>query len=356
MKITQILLFPLALLYGFVMMIRNLMFDYGILRSEKFSTPVISVGNLTFGGTGKTPHIEYLINLLKDKFPVATISRGYGRKSEGFIIASVKSSAKYIGDEPLQYVNKFSTIKVAVDEKRVRGIKKITSIFPSVKVVLLDDAYQHRWVKPGLSLLLTDYHKLYSEDHVFPSGWLREFRSGAARADIIIVTKTPKIFSPITKRRIIDDLKPLPQQKIFFSYIRYGEPVPAFNDNIWPEKLSYLLLFTGIANDYPIREHLSRKCTNLIVLKFPDHHQYTESDLEKIRKTWEDLPTMKKALITTEKDIMRLKSAETNIFAKNLPLYYLPIDIEFHGSDKESFDNLVLEYVGKNQGNSSLPN
>ncbi|MGE5424081.1 MAG: tetraacyldisaccharide 4'-kinase [Syntrophothermus sp.] len=352
MKLTQILLYPLALLYGFVMMIRNLLFDLKIFRPVSFHIPVISVGNLSFGGTGKTPHIEYLIHLLKDKFFTGTLSRGYGRKSEGFVIASVKSTSKTIGDESLQYVQKFTTIKVAVDEKRVRGIRKLLETFPGLKVILLDDAYQHRWVQPGLSLLLTDYHQLYCEDHVFPAGRLREFSSGSKRADVIIVTKTPKIFSPITRRRIIEDLKPASHQKIFFSYIRYGNPVPVFHDYPWPEKLSYLLLFTGIANDYPIREHLERKCSNLHVLKFPDHHQYTSQDLEKIRKDFEDLPTQKKALITTEKDFMRLQSAETSNFVKNLPLFYLPIDVEFHQDDKTAFDNLVLNYVGKNQRDS----
>lgn len=349
MSLTQILLYPLALLYGFVMFIRNLFFDIRIFRTVKFEKPVISVGNLSMGGTGKTPHIEYLINLLKDKYYTATLSRGYGRKSDGFIIASQKSDARYVGDEPLQFVKKFSTIKVAVDEQRVRGLRNMFAKFPDIKVMLLDDAFQHRWVEPGLSILLTDYHNLYTEDHVFPSGTLREFPSGARRAEIIIVTKTPCIFSPITRRRIIEEIKPLSHQKVFFSYIKYGEPIPVFHACVWPEKISYILLFTGIANDYPIREHLQRKCSNLVVMKFPDHHQYSSSDLDKIRRKWEDLPTQKKVLITTEKDIMRLKSAETSNFAKNLPVFYLPIEVNLHGNDKESFDNLILDYVEKNK-------
>ncbi len=347
----QILLYPLALCYGCLMFFRNLLFDWHILKSVQFPVPVISVGNLSMGGTGKTPHIEYLINLLKDKYFIGTLSRGYGRKSDGFIIASRRSNVKYIGDEPLQYVKKFNNIKVAVDEKRVRGIRNMLQKYPDIKVILLDDAFQHRWVQPGLSILLTDYHHLYYEDHIFPSGWLREFTIGAHRADIIIVSKTPGIFSPITRRRIIEEINPRSHQQVFFSFIRYDEPIPVFHSNPWPDKISYILLFTGIANDYPIREHLERKCSTLIVMKFPDHHPYTSSDLEKIRKQWDDLPTQRKVIITTEKDIMRLKSAETSTFAKNLPLFYLPIEVDLHGSDREDFNNIVLEYAEKSQRN-----
>ena len=208
MRFLQILLLPFAFCYGMIMLVRNLLFDLGVLPSEKFDIPVISVGNLSLGGTGKTPHIEYLIRLMGDRMLTATLSRGYGRESKGFILASRRSNVKYIGDEPLQFVKKFHNIKVAVDEKRVRGIHKLMDKFPDLGLVLLDDAFQHRWVKPGISILLTDYHQLFTEDHVVPSGRLREFRSGAKRADVIIVTKTPKVFSPITRRRILEDLKP----------------------------------------------------------------------------------------------------------------------------------------------------
>ncbi|MBN1199619.1 MAG: tetraacyldisaccharide 4'-kinase, partial [Bacteroidales bacterium] len=260
MTIFQFLLFPVSLLYGLIMSIRNLFFDWGWLPSRQFELPVICVGNLSFGGTGKTPHIEYLINLLKDRWFVATLSRGYGRTSKGFVLASKRSAYKYIGDEPLQFARKFDQIKVAVDEKRVRGIVELQRKYPDLQAILLDDAFQHRFVKPGLSILLTDFHRLYTSNHVFPSGSLREFSSGAKRADLIIVSKTPKVFSPITRRRILEEINPKPHQQVFFSYIRYGNPIPVVpeQDKSSPYSNSIILLFTGIANDYPLREHLTR--------------------------------------------------------------------------------------------------
>ena len=334
-------------------MIRNLLFDIGILRSERFDKAVISIGNLSFGGTGKTPHTEYLIRLLQDRFFIAVLSRGYKRESKGFILASKKSHVRYIGDEPLQYIKKFDSIKVAVDENRSRGIHKLLTKFQNLDVVLLDDAFQHRWVKPGLSILLTNYHAMYTEDHVFPAGRLREFGIGARRADLIIVTKTPKIFSPITRRRILEDMKPLSHQRVFFSYMKYDNPKAVFENEYseFPTKTSYILLFSGIADDYSLREQLERICTDLTVIKFPDHHPYTLSDLEMIKRRFMDLPTQKKVIITTEKDVMRLKTAELSNFLKNLPLFYLPVEIELHGADKQYFDKEVINYVEKYQRN-----
>ena len=350
MKFIQLLLYPVSLLYGLIMWVRNRLFDWHIIRSEAFDRGVICVGNLSFGGTGKTPHVEYIIRLIKDRYSIATLSRGYGRESEGFVLGSKKSNVKYIGDEPLQYIKKFDRIKVAVDEQRVRGIRTLITKFPELDIFILDDAFQHRFVRAGLSILLTDYHELYTTDHVFPAGRLREFRSGAKRADIIIVTKTPKIFSPITKRRIIEDLRARPHQQVFFSYIKYREPVPVYeNDLAFPSKVIYLLLFTCIPNEYPMKEHLERICPDLTIIKFPDHHPYTISDLEKIRSTFCDLPSGKKAIITTEKDFMHLKSAELGSVMKNIPIFYLPMETEFQGNDKAAFDRLILDFAEKNK-------
>jgi tetraacyldisaccharide 4'-kinase len=349
MRLLQVLLFPFSFCYGMVMMVRNLLFNTGILPSESFDIPVISVGNLSYGGTGKTPHIEYLIRLLSPVVPTAALSRGYGRKSKGFFLVSEKSDVKETGDESLQLAKKFDKITVAVDEKRVRGIRTLCEKHPGTGLILLDDAFQHRWVKPGLSILLTDYHRLYTEDHVLPSGTLREFRTGAQRADIIIVTKTPKVFSPITRRRIQSDINPGKWQHLFFSYISYGSPVP-FNedqDTSILQKMSYILLFTGIANDEPLQEEVSRRCSELAVMKFPDHHFYEMKDIEAIKKRFDDLPTRKKILMTTEKDLMRLKQTEFSTILKKLPLFYLPIEIDFHGTDKQMFDKLITEYVTK---------
>lgn len=349
MAVLQLILLPFSYCYGLLMMVRNWLFDAGILKSRAFDVPLISVGNLTAGGTGKTPHIEYLIGLLQEKYQVATLSRGYGRESSGYILASKRSNYKYIGDEPMQFVRKFPAIRVAVDANRTRGISALLKKFPHLNVILLDDAFQHRRVKPGLSILLTDYHRLYPEDHVIPSGLLREFPCGARRADIIVVTKTPKVFSPITRRRILEDIHPLSRQQVFFSYIRYEEPVAAFE---WPDpflsKYSSLLLVSGIANDDPLREHLERRCTELIRFKFPDHHPFTENDIRKIKAAFDALPTKKKAIVTTEKDLMRLRIPDFQSLLKSLPIYYQPITVCFHGPDQAAFDQSVLNYVGRN--------
>jgi tetraacyldisaccharide 4'-kinase len=350
-RILQVILFPVSLCYGAAMQIRNLLFTLKLLPSKTFDKPIISVGNLTYGGTGKTPHIEYIIRLLTPGKFIATLSRGYGRKSSGFILASKRSNVKYIGDEPLQFLRKFDAVKVAVDEKRSRGIQILLDKYPGLNVILLDDAFQHRYVKPGLSILLTDYHRLYTEDVILPSGTLREFSAGADRADIIVVTKTPKIFSPITRRRIIEELKPRSHQHVYFSYIKYVDPVPVFETShlTFPPKVTNILLFTGIANDYPLREHLDRMCSELVVMKFADHHPYTVSDIEEITRKFHDLPTQKKLIVTTEKDVMRLKTPELSAYLKNLPLFCIPMQIDFHGTDKEKFDNEIVSYVEKNQ-------
>ena len=352
-RFLQLALYPFSLCYGSVMYLRNVLFDLHILPSRSFPRPVISVGNLSYGGTGKTPLIEYLVRLLSPGRNVATLSRGYGRKGSGFILANKRSNVRYIGDEPLQFVKKFPEIRVAVDAKRPRGIRLLLEKHPETNVILLDDAFQHRYVKPGLSILLTDYHRLYSDDLVLPAGTLREFRQGAARADMVIVTKTPRIFSPITRRRILEDLRCAPRQKVYFSYIRYDEPLTVFDQPglAFPARTTNILLFTGIANDYPLREHLERMCSELVVMKFADHHRYDHHDMVNIVRKFNDLPTQKKILVTTEKDVTRLKTPELSGELKNLPLFCVPMAIDFHGSDKEQFDNDILQYVDKNQGN-----
>lgn len=352
MEFLKILLLPLAIIYGLIVGLRNLLFDWKILPSEKFSLPVISVGNLSAGGTGKTPHVEYLIRLLSGSFEVSSLSRGYGRKTSGFIAAAEKDNATSIGDEPMQYLKKFDSLGVFVDENRRRGIKNILKKSPETQVILLDDAFQHRYVKPGLSILLTDYHKLYYNDYLLPSGTLREPIRGAGRADIIIVTKTPTVLSPFVRRKITTDLKPKLHQKVYFSFIKYGKIQSLWKADcsfIPEKKYSHILLFAGIANPYPLQDQLKKYCNELTTIQFSDHHQYTLSDLEWINKKFNDLYSRNKLLVTTEKDAMRLINPEIMEKAVQLPVHYLPIEVDFHNGDKSDFDEQILKYVSKNQ-------
>jgi len=353
----RIILFPFSLLYGLGVWLRNKLFDWNILPSKSFDIPVISVGNLSVGGTGKSPHVEYLVNLLKQDFKVATLSRGYKRKSKGFVLADENSDAKQLGDEPFQFKNKFPEVEVAVDEKRKRGIEKLLKLKPKTDVVILDDAFQHRYVKPGISILLTDFHKLYTSDYVLPTGNLREFRNGAKRADIIVVTKTSKVLSPITRRRIEGQLKPTPNQKLFFSYIKHKKLVPlpgiknpeTFDKN---KTFNTILLVAGIANTYPLEMHLQKWCEDLQVMKFPDHHSYRNKDIIRIIEKFENIITRNKILVTTEKDSVRLREPELMKTLKNFPVYYIPIEIMIHKEDREDFNEQILKYVRKDKGNN----
>lgn len=351
MNFIRIILFPFSLLYGIVISLRNKMFDWKILPSQQFHIPIISIGNLSYGGTGKTPHIEYLIRLLKDKYNIATLSRGYGRSSKGFVLAMEDSDYKEIGDESLQYKQNFENIEVAVDNFRRRGIKILINTIQKLNVILLDDAFQHRYVKPGMSILLTDFRKLYVNDYILPCGTLRECRRGAKRADIIIVTKTDTVFSPITRRRLTKLIKPKAYQRLYFSYVTYGEkmPVPGIENKINKKNFNTILLFSGIANSYPFQEHLKKYCQELIVLDFPDHHKYTIKDLNKIIEAYNDVFSKNKIIITTEKDAMRLIKTELIKYIKDFPVYYIPITIKFHKDDAAKFDKQILNYVAKNQ-------
>lgn len=354
-RILYILLYPFSLIYGFITFLRNKFYDWNIFQSIEFEFPVIVIGNLNVGGVGKTPHTEYLIRLLKEKYKVATLSRGYKRDTDGFVLANQNSSASEIGDEPLQFRKKFGDIIVAVDEKRVRGIQTIKSKFPETQIILLDDAYQHRAVKPGINILITDYSKLYINDTILPSGRLREFAIGSNRADIIIVSKSPEVLSPIEIRRIKHDLNPKPYQEIFFSYTKYQDIQP-FTDcvksnEIEDSKNHTVLLVTGIAKSDSLYYYLKNKFHSIEHIKFDDHHMFNNNDLENIKTTFNELYGKNKIIITTEKDIMRLSLPEIYDKIKELPIYYIPIEICFHGNDKEEFDNKILKYVTANSRN-----
>ena len=353
----KFLLLPFAFLYGLIVRIRHWLFNVNILKSEAYELPVIGVGNLSLGGTGKTPMVEYLIRLLSGENKVAVLSRGYGRNTRGFLIANQYSGHKDIGDEPMQYHNKFkSNLKVAVSEDRRIGIKNLMQDDENLDIILLDDSFQHRYVKPGISILLTDFHNLYMEDYLLPAGTLRDVVSEAKRADIIIVTKTYRVLSPITRRRIKGILKPEENQSLYFSYLDYGEliPVPGFEESIIPNNISTIILFCGIANSYPFQEYLRDLCIDLLVIDFPDHHTYSKKDLKLVAQTFNEAFTRSKIIITTEKDAMRLIKSEYIRELDSLPLFYIPIEVKLHGLDNSNFSNQIKKYVRENKRVSSI--
>lgn len=361
MKFLRILLFPVSFLYGLLLFVRNKLYDWGIFSSTEFKVLTISVGNLTVGGTGKTPHIEYLIRLLSPEFHIATLSRGYGRKTKGFVLANEQSTVADIGDEPLQFAVKFNKVPVAVDAKRVRGVKKIVSLFPMAQIILLDDAFQHRAIKPGLSIVLTEFDKLYFNDFVMPTGSLREFGSGIKRADIVIVTKCPEVLLPIERNRLTKEIKPLPHQHIYFSYIKYGEFLPLHAQTINPFSKEYyferhysVVLLTGIANTQSLEYYLKDKVKTLIPVKFRDHHTFTKNDLEEVKKIFDNIASSNKIIVTTEKDAMRLRNPDFSDILSHMPLFYMPIEIDFYEKDKNEFNEQILHYVRTNQNNSSV--
>lgn len=334
MKILRKLLFPFAILYGFITTVRNFLFDKGILKSTSFDIPVIAVGNLSVGGTGKTPQIEYLIRLLTDRYKVATLSRGYKRKSEGFVLASATSNAEILGDEPFQFYQKFSNIQVAVDANRTNGIIQLLSQKEKPQVVLLDDAYQHRKVKAGFYILLSSYDDLYADDFMLPTGNLRESRSGANRANIIVVTKCPKDLSGEEQEQIRLKLKLTCSQQIYFTYIDYDDFIYSTEEKIAVNEIKNesKLLLAGIAKPTPFFDYLKNE--NDECLTFPDHHHFSDADLETILNK-----AQSKKIITTEKDYVRLK--DSKLIAH---LYYLPIKSTFINY-QQNFDATILEYV-----------
>ena len=347
----KILLWPFSLIYGLVTFIRNKFFDWGMLPSHSFNIPIISVGNLSTGGTGKTPHIEYLVNLLRSDYKVAVLSRGYKRQSSGFKLADKSSTYQELGDEPCQYVSKFDDVYVAVDEDRVHGVKQLTTLRPAPDVILLDDAFQHRYVKPGLSILLTDFYKLYPNDLVLPAGSLREFKSGAKRADIIVVTKGPRVLSPFTFRRIKNLIQPRDHQSLMFSFIRHGKLRQIPGIGYIPQKKGYyseILIVAGIANPYPLEAHLKQKTNRVQTMFFRDHHQYTTKDIEQVIEAFDAIFVKNKVIVTTEKDMIRLKQPDIFELIKDLPICYLPVEVKIHRKFAENFDKKILDYVGAN--------
>jgi|LauGreSuBDMM15SN_2_FD.fasta_scaffold01530_6 tetraacyldisaccharide 4'-kinase len=328
------ILFPFALLYGFITGIRNFLFDNNVFKSYSFDVPIIAVGNLSLGGTGKTPQIEYLIRLLSPNYKVATLSRGYKRKSKGFILANSTSNAEIIGDEPFQFYKKFKNIQVAVDANRKNGIEKLLSQTNKPEVILLDDAFQHRKVKAGFYILLTSYGDLYSDDFILLRGNLRESRAGAKRANLVIVTKCPATLSSDEQREIQAKLNLTSTQELYFSYIDYDEFLFSEVKSIKVSEVRNVdkLLLAGIVKPEPFFKYLQSEKEEQLV--FPDHHYFSEKDLLEIENKAQG-----KIIITTEKDFVRLKGS-----IPKEQLFYLPIRSSFL-SAAEKFDKTITDYV-----------
>ena len=343
----RILLLPIALLYHIVLSIRHKLYDWHILKSKRFEKPVICVGNLNLGGTGKTPHTEYLIRLLKNDYRVATLSRGYGRRTKGFKLAGTSSTYNDLGDEPLLYFKKYPGIQVAVDEDRVDGVTHLLWE-QGVNVVLLDDAFQHRSISAGLNILLTEYQRLYMDDYLFPAGTLRDVRSAAKRADIIVISKAPKDLSEQEKQQITDKLNTSENQKVFFSYLEHAalQPLNEAAKAFSPEEADGAFAFCGIGNPKPFVEELKKRYHTVDFLPFGDHHAYKENDMKAVLDWYEKLDGEKKIIVTTEKDAARLTNSPYLCQFERTPLYDLPVTVRFH--EEEKFNEEILKYVRKN--------
>ena len=344
----RIILSPLSSVYSGITSLRNLLFDKKIFRSTGFDIPVIVVGNLRVGGTGKSPQIIYLVNLLHERYSIAVLSRGYKRKTKGFVIADSATTYREIGDEPLQLYRRFPHITVAVDADRVHGIQKLLDRKSPPEVVLLDDAFQHRKVSAGFNILLTAYDDLYIDDTVLPAGNLREKVSGADRAQVIIVTKCPDNLTEDEAFKVALKLEAGLQQTVFFTSIRYDDRVRNEEDSLTIESLQAykVLLLSGIANPKPLEKFLQKNKIDFHHIRFPDHHHYTQKDLVEIRKKYKAIEAEKKIILTTEKDYVRIFGGLNN-------LYYLGIETQFINHQKD-FDSLILKYVEQSTRNRSV--
>lgn len=358
-NVLNIILYPVSLVYGLIIFVRNWLFDKEIIPSKSFDIPIISIGNLSVGGTGKTPHTEFLLSIFQEQFKTGVLSRGYKRKTKGFKLADKNSTSRIIGDEPYQMHLKFPEVTVAVDEKRVHGVKKLLELQPDLQLIVLDDAFQHRHIRPGFSIILTDYSRLYNHDHLMPVGRLREPKKGSRRADMIVVTKCPEDIKPIDIRLIETELKPEAHQSLFFSCPVYKQIRSVFPDstmeNITIEKIREnnipVLLVTGIVSPKPIAEYLSDYTENLKTLTFPDHHTFQSADFNQISKTLDTFSSPDKVMIVTEKDAARLMS--NPIFPESLKAitFALPIEIKILNNQEEIFIQKIKHYVIENSRN-----
>lgn len=354
-------LYPISFLYGLGVGLRNKLFDWKVFRSKSFNVPVICIGNIAVGGTGKTPHTEYLIELLEKQYQVAVLSRGYKRRTKGYVLADSASNAQSIGDEPYQIKTKFPHTVVAVDEKRVRGMENLCELKnPNIDVVLLDDAFQHRYVEAGLNIILTDYHRLFCEDALLPAGRLRESGKAKSRAQIIIVTKCPANLKPIDYNIIAKQLDPFPYQKLYFSSLRYGKLTPVFPESETGARVlssiqrdENVLLVTGIASPALLGKEINKYTRHIKLLSFGDHHHFRNKDIKLIADEFNRLRG-KKLIITTEKDATRLMSHPLLTDDLKKHIYALPIRVDILQNQEVIFNKTILDYVRKNKRDSSI--
>lgn len=374
LKPIRILLFPLSLVYGLIIRIRNWCYDRNILSSTSFNLPIICVGNLAVGGTGKSPMVEWLIRTLKDQYNLAILSRGYKRKTQGYALAGPSSTALDIGDEPMQFHSKFPELTVAVGEERLVAIPQLLHDRPDTRVIILDDAFQHRAVKAGFNILLTDYANLFTRDWWLPSGDLRDAPSGYKRSDVIIVTKCPEDLPETERRSIIHEIDPLKHQQVFFSSIQYGRPYHITGDSSYPipapnhtpasshpaasvhtpgayppdaridiNDEMEVLLVTGIANPAPLKKWLAERSGAYYELAYSDHHIFSIDDLHTITRRFNSISAPGKIILTTEKDAVRLAKFRQEL--ESLPFYVLPIEPRFLFDDQPRFTDLIVKFI-----------
>jgi len=345
----KILMAPFALLYGLSIGIRNTLYQSELVKSTKFSLPVISIGNLSIGGAGKTPHIEYLIRLLSPYINVATLSRGYKRKTKGFRFVRPADNVLDAGDEPLMYARKHRGIVVAVGESRAIAIPQIVAKYPDLQAILLDDAFQHRAIKPALNILLTTWDEPFTRDFLLPSGRLREWRSAYARADVIIVSKCPPQLSFEDRALMTQEIKPLAHQKIYFSYYQYGYPYNFYNprQQIKLDEELDVILISAIANTNYLLTYLENEVQDIHHMNYEDHHLFSDLDIDYIDTVFKNREAKRKIILTTEKDAMRLDLHRKKLNELNIPIYVLPMQVRFHGEDQERFDEDIKAFLLK---------
>ncbi|HQW83464.1 MAG TPA: tetraacyldisaccharide 4'-kinase [Ferruginibacter sp.] len=344
LKSFRYFLLPISWIYGTVIWLRNKLYDKDILKSSSFNFPIICVGNLATGGTGKTPMTEFLVRLLKNNYKIATLSRGYKRKTTGFAIADEHTTALEIGDEPMQFHQKFPDVTIAVGEERAVAIPQLLHDKPETEVIILDDAFQHRQVEAGFNIMLTDYSNLYTRDFILPAGDLRDVRSSSKRADIIIVSKNKPTLDETEKKKIIAEINPSIDQSVFFTTIIYGTSYHLFtkkNIDITPQH--DILLVCGIANPAPLKAHLNQHANSYDLLRYPDHHIFHSNDLKDIKEQFEKIKAENKIVLTTEKDAVRLEKFESEL--KDFPLYVLPIQHSFLFGEENKFKDLVTSFI-----------